>query len=250
MKLSVLAGSTSQSVNIFIQDSSVTTGAGLSGLVFNTASLIAYYALPRAAPVAITLATLASATAAYSSGGFFELDATHAKGLYRLDIPNAALASGRFCTIYLSGAANMAPCVLEIELTGWDNQDGVRGGCTALPNVASGSAGAIPTTGTGANQISVSSGAVIVQSGTGTGQFSLTSGKVSLAAAGLDAVVVETSLNARQALSVIAAACAGVCAGGGTSTVTFAGAGVATNRVSAACDSAGNRSTVTLNAPA
>ena len=41
-----------------------------------------------------------------------------------------------------------------------DFTDGVHFGLSALPNVASGSAGAIPTTGTGANQINVSSGVV------------------------------------------------------------------------------------------
>lgn len=44
-----------------------------------------------------------------------------------------------------------------------DWSDSVRAGLTALPNVASGSAGAIPTTGTGANQISVTSGGVDIQ---------------------------------------------------------------------------------------
>ncbi len=43
-------------------------------------------------------------------------------------------------------------------VVGYDPQDAVRLGLTALPAVASGSAGAIPTTGTGANQISLSSG--------------------------------------------------------------------------------------------
>ncbi len=38
--------------------------------------------------------------------------------------------------------------------------DVVRAGLTALPNVASGSAGAIPTTGTGSNQLNVSAGIV------------------------------------------------------------------------------------------
>jgi hypothetical protein len=59
-----------------------------------------------------------------------------------------------------------------------DLSDSVRAGLTALPNVASGSAGAIPTTGTGSNQISVSSGQVILQAGTGTGQLDFTSGVV------------------------------------------------------------------------
>ena len=125
-KLSILAGSTSQSVNVFIQDSSSTVGAGLTGLVYNTSSLTAYYTFAgaNATAVAISLATLASATAAFSSGGFVVVDGTNMPGVYRLDIPNAALATskGRSVLIMLKGATNMAPCVLEIELVAVDNQ--------------------------------------------------------------------------------------------------------------------------------
>src|ERR1700724_3199587 len=124
-KGSIVAGATSQSVNVFIQDSSSTVGAGLAGLVYNTAGLAAYYTFTGAncAATAITLATLAAVGSAFSSGGFKEIDANHMKGAYRPDIPNAALAaaSGQFVTIYLYGATNMAPCVFEIELTGWNN---------------------------------------------------------------------------------------------------------------------------------
>lgn len=153
MKLSIQVASVSQTINVFIQDSSSTTGAGLTGLVFNTASLVAYYALPRAAAVQITLATLAAVTSAYSSGGFKEIDATNMPGWYRLDLPDAALASGRFVSIHLKGATNMAPLPIEIELTGWNNQDAVRGGLTALPNAAAEAAGGLYTRGTGAGQI-------------------------------------------------------------------------------------------------
>lgn len=147
-KFSIVAGATSQSINIFCQDSSSTTGAGLSGLVFNTSSLIAYYTFTgaNAGSVQIALATLAAVNSAFSSGGFKEIDATNMKGLYRLDIPNAALATskGRGVTIQLGGATNLAPVVLEIELTGIDNQDGVRAGMTALPNAAANAAGGLP----------------------------------------------------------------------------------------------------------
>lgn len=121
-KLQIKVASTSQTIDIFIRDSSSTTGAGLTGLVFNAAGLTAYFALPRAASVAITLATLAAVTSAWSSGGFKEIDATNMPGWYRLDLPNAAIASGRFVDIHLQGAANMAPCPVEIELTAVDNQ--------------------------------------------------------------------------------------------------------------------------------
>jgi hypothetical protein len=153
MKLSIQVASTSQTVNVFVQDSSSTTGAGLTGLAFNSAGLTAYYALPKAAAVAITLATLAAVTTAWSSGGFKEIDATNMPGWYRLDIPDAALASGRFVSIHLKGATNMAPLPLEIELTGWNNQDAVRGGLTALPNANAEAAGGLYTRGSGAGQI-------------------------------------------------------------------------------------------------
>lgn len=120
-KLTLKVASTSQTVNVFAQDSSLTTGLGLTGLAYNTGSLTAYYCLPGAAPVAITLATQ-TATGAWSSGGFVEISSANMPGWYRLDIPNAALASGRFANIMLKGAANLSPINIEIELTVSDNQ--------------------------------------------------------------------------------------------------------------------------------
>lgn len=157
-KISIQAGATSQTVNIFVRDSSSTTGGGLTGLVFNTANLTAYYALPKAAAVSITLATLAAVTSVYSSGGFKEIDATNMPGWYRFDIPDAALASGIFVSVLLKGATNMAPLPIEIELTGWNNQDAVHGGMTALPNTACTTNASLLTSGTGTDQLSVSSG--------------------------------------------------------------------------------------------
>ncbi len=73
---------------------------------------------------------------------------------------------------------------------------------------------------------------------------------VVLSSAGLDSVVVETGMNARQALSVACSVLAGVLAGGGTTSITIAAAGhPATNRVTATVDSSGDRSAVTLNLP-
>lgn len=157
MKLSVVKGATSVLVRIFIQDSSSLVGAGLTGLVFNTSGLTCCRMRDDDGNAGATSITLATATlGTWASGGFKEKDATNAPGWYEFGIPNAALATGsRSVDFHFKGATNMAPCPIEIELTGWDNQDAVRGGMTALPNVASGSAGAIPTTGTGANQIQV-----------------------------------------------------------------------------------------------
>lgn len=163
-KLSVVAGATSQSITIKILDSSSTIGAGLSALVYNTSGLICYYTFTgtNAAATAVTLATLAAVNSAYSSGGFKEIDATNMKGYYRLDLPNAAIAAskGRSVVVTLGGATNMAPCDLEIELTGWDNQDAVHGGLSALPNTAVTTNASLLTSGTGTDQLSVTSGRV------------------------------------------------------------------------------------------
>lgn len=154
-KLSILKGATSVLVRIFIQDSSSTTGAGLTGLVFNSGSLVCYRMRDddgNAGATAITLATMTLGT--WASGGFKEKDATNAPGWYEFGIPNNALATGsRSVSIHLKGAANMAPLPIEIELTGVDNQDGVRFGLTALPNAAAEAAGGLFTRGTGAGQI-------------------------------------------------------------------------------------------------
>ena len=169
MKLIITKGATSVSVDVFIRDSSVGTGVGLTGLVFNTASLTAYYSRQNAAATAITLATQ-TATGAFSSGGFVAVDGTNMPGLYRLDIPDAVLASGvNTAYVMLKGATNMEPCLIEIELAALDLQDGVRAGLTALPSVASGSAGAIVTSGTGTAQLSLSSGLVTLAGVTHTG---------------------------------------------------------------------------------
>ena len=122
MKLSIPTGSTSVTLNIFIQDSSSATGGGKTGLAYNTSNLVAYYALPRTAATAITLANLSAVTSAYTSGGFKEIDSTNMPGWYRLDIPDAAFASGRSLSLHLKGATDMAPLPIEVELTGWQPQ--------------------------------------------------------------------------------------------------------------------------------
>lgn len=174
----VTKGATSQSFDVWIRDSSSSVGAGLTGLVFNSGSLVASYKRTAAARVAITLATQ-TVTGAFSSGGFVEVDATNMPGLYRLDVPDAAFASGvAGVVVMLKGAANMEPCVMEFELKALDLQDGVRAGLTALPNAAAGAAGGVVTSGTGAAQLATSSGQVLLQAGTGAGQLDFTSGVV------------------------------------------------------------------------
>lgn len=111
----VYAGLTSQTIDLFIRDSSSTTGQGLTGLAYNSGSLVASYRKGAAGSrVAITLATQ-TVTGAFSSGGFVEIDATNMPGCYRLDLPNAAVDTAGFVTVFLKGAANMVPVALRID---------------------------------------------------------------------------------------------------------------------------------------
>lgn len=57
---------------------------------------------------------------------------------------------------------NADPVDMLYEVVAYDPQDTVRLGLTALPNAASGSAGAIVTAGTGTGQLSVTSGGINV----------------------------------------------------------------------------------------
>lgn len=116
MSRAITKDSTSKTIYIFIPDSSSTTGAGLTGLVYNSAAFTCYYVRNKAATVSVTLATQ-TVTGAYSSGGFVEVDATNAPGIYRFDPPNAALATGvDDVTFHFKGATNMAPTPVLIEL--------------------------------------------------------------------------------------------------------------------------------------
>lgn len=109
------AGSESQTITIFVADSSSTTGAGLAGLAFNTASLTAYYRKgATGSSTAVTLATQ-TVTGAWSSGGFVEIDATNMKGCYRFDVPNALIDTAGLTHVVLRGAANMVPVLLRLD---------------------------------------------------------------------------------------------------------------------------------------
>lgn len=134
MKLLIQKGATSKSVYIFIRDASETDGRGLAGLVYSTANLVAYYSRPGNTATQITLVTLASATATYSSGGFVAVDGTNMPGLYRLDLPSAVTASGvDDVVVMLHGAADMEPVLLELQLVSFNPNDSAALGLTAVP---------------------------------------------------------------------------------------------------------------------
>ena len=148
MKLALKKASTDVTLYVFVPASNVTTGAGLTGLAYNTESLVCYYVRPGAAAAVQALATQ-TVTGAHSDGGFVEVDADNMPGVYRLDLKDAVCATGvNSVAVMLKGAANMAPVLIEIQLTTVDLNEGVRAGLTCLPAVASGTSGGLLISGT------------------------------------------------------------------------------------------------------
>jgi hypothetical protein len=125
-------------------------------LAYNTAGLTVYYNRNTgSASVAVSLATMTLGT--WASGGFKEVDSTNMPGLYQFGVPNAALVSGADGVTFFFLGTGVVPNPISIELTATNNQDGVHGGMTALPNATAASSGGLPTSGTGANQIQLDS---------------------------------------------------------------------------------------------
>jgi hypothetical protein len=132
MKLEKLAGATSEIWQIFVQDKTSTTGAGLAGLVFNTAGLTAYY--HRDTDTTATVITLVTMTVGtFTSSGFKEIDATNMPGWYQFCPPNAALASGaKSCGFHLKGGGNMADLPIEVQLVAYNPDNATTLGLTNL----------------------------------------------------------------------------------------------------------------------
>ena len=113
----VPVGTTSRAIDVFISDSSSSTGAGLTGLVYNTLGLSCYYHRSGAnAATAISLATMMLGT--WATSGFVAVDGINMPGWYQLGVPDAAFAAGAsYVTIQCKGATNMAPMNLRVILT-------------------------------------------------------------------------------------------------------------------------------------
>ena len=111
----ITAGSTDQTIDIFLQDSSSASGAGLTGLAFNSSGLKCYYR--KGATGSATQLTLATQTVggSHTDGGFVEIDSTNAPGLYRLDLSDTMVAAEGFVSIYLHGATNLLQTALRIN---------------------------------------------------------------------------------------------------------------------------------------
>jgi hypothetical protein len=106
--ITIAPASTSQSIELYL---------GATGLTASTAGLSARYNRTRTASQDIPLVARTIAQA-WTAGGFAEVDATNMPGVYRLDLPDAALAAGADdVTIVVRGASGTNGAVLTVTLS-------------------------------------------------------------------------------------------------------------------------------------
>lgn len=107
-------------------------GTDATGLTSASAGASAWYVRGNTAPVAITLSNLTAITDAYSAGGFFEYTA----GLYRLDVPDAAYASGVDEVVIGLQFTDTVTALMSIELVDYaDYKTDVTGLQTDITNL-------------------------------------------------------------------------------------------------------------------
>jgi hypothetical protein len=157
-------------LRIKILNSSASTGAGLTGLSSTSSGLIistiadneatatSYTVAASNVETITTLGTYAAPTAGKCR--FREVDSTNHKGVYEIQLADArfGVSNAKSLLVSVLGATNAAETDVVIPLRDLDPFDAVRAGLTALPNVASGSAGSLLTSGTGTSQLNVSGG--------------------------------------------------------------------------------------------
>lgn len=155
MLISYKRGQGSVIVRVKIFDSSVTTGAGKTGLTNvsggliistiadNEATATVYTSAASNVETVTALGTYSAPTA--SKCRFKEVDATNHKGIYEIQFADArfAVANAKGLLISISGVANAAECDAVIPLRDLDPYDSVRAGLTALPNAAAAASGGL-----------------------------------------------------------------------------------------------------------
>lgn len=132
------AGTTDVSVVIRIIDS--TDGTPETGVTSATGGLALEYRREGAVSTAITEADLTNLNDAHSDGGMKHIG----NGYYRLDLPDAACASGSTGVLVHGAVTGMVVIGEYVQLVAYDAFDAVRLGLTSLPNAAADAAGGLP----------------------------------------------------------------------------------------------------------
>lgn len=139
--------------------------SGSAGLIIGTiadneASSTAYTSGGSTVETITTLGTYATPTA--SKCRFKEVDATNHPGVYEIQLANAryAVSSAKSLLVSITGVSGLMDCDVTVPLRSVNPYDGVRFGMSALPNTACTTNASLLTSGTGTDQLSVSSGRI------------------------------------------------------------------------------------------
>lgn len=135
-------------VTVYLRVIDSSDGTPETGVAYDTAGIDLWYMREGADHTAITEASQ-TAAGAHTDGGFVHIS----DGVCRLDLPDAACASGVDHVYYGGTITGMIVIGGSINLVSYDPNDAVRMGMTALPNAAAEAAGGLFTRGTGAGQI-------------------------------------------------------------------------------------------------
>jgi len=132
MKFQLVKGETSVILTVFILDSSSAVGAGLADLI-HTSSIVGGYVKRGGTGVALAVdedVTTEGTYEAPSTAAHVRIGtpANMTAGTYELHFHNDLFTTADWVTITLGGAANMAPLLIEIQLTGQNLN-------TAVPDV-------------------------------------------------------------------------------------------------------------------
>ena len=136
-------GSTDQSCVIFIFNA--TTGLPETGVDYNTAGIDLWYRREGETKTSLTEASLAALNSAHSDGGIEPIS----NGEYRLDLPDAACATGANGVQIGGTVTGMVVIGPYIPLVDYDPYDAVRQGMTSLPNANANAAGGLPISAAG-----------------------------------------------------------------------------------------------------
>lgn len=182
----VKKGATDRSVTLRIIDS--TDGTPETGVVFNTSGIDLWYRREGATKTSITEADLATPALddPHLDGGFLHIG----DGTYRLDLPDAAFATGTNHVDFGGTVTGMVVIGGRVRLVDVDSEDAVRAGLTALPNAAADAAGGLPVSDAGGldlDALKSDTAAILVDTGT------TLDGKIDAIDTVVDAILVDTA---------------------------------------------------------
>jgi len=114
MYLSRKIGVTSQLVDVFVPDATVSTGAGLANIIASTVTLSWY----RSDQAAVSTQTLTTGTlGTWAASTMTQASSSLALGWYQISLPNGVFATGSHAAALLYGAPSMAPVPITVDLS-------------------------------------------------------------------------------------------------------------------------------------